>query len=62
MEIYLSHMFVYRAVEKLHLENRITQHDLLYAVTTLLTIIGVICFAHVTKYYVVQPIVRKIEK
>jgi peptidoglycan/LPS O-acetylase OafA/YrhL len=62
MEIYLSHMLVYRAVEKLHLENRITQHDLLYIVTALLTIIGVICFAHVMKYYVVQPIMKKIEK
>ena len=49
-------------LHNLHLENRITQHDLLYIVTALLTIIGVICFAHVMKYYVVQPIMKKIEK
>ena len=62
MEIYLSHMLVYRVVERLHLENHISRNDALYIVTSLLTIAGVICFAHVTKYYVVQPVVKRIEK
>jgi len=62
MEIYLSHMLVYRAVERLHLENIVTQHGLLYVVTSLLTIAGVICFAHVVKYKVLQPVVRKFER
>ena len=62
MEIYLSHMLVYRAVEKLHIESRITQHDLLYIVTSLLTIAGVICFAHVVKYKVLQPVVKRFER
>ncbi len=62
MEIYLSHMLVYRAVEKLHIESRITQHDLLYIVTSLLTIAGVICFAHVVKYKVLQPVVKRLER
>lgn len=61
MEIYLSHMLVYRAVEKVHLENYISQENLHYTVTSLLTIIGVICFAHVMKFYVVQPVVKRIE-
>ena len=62
MEIYLSHMLVYRAVEKLHIESRITQHDLLYIVISLLTIAGVICFAHVVKYKVLQPVVKRLER
>lgn len=62
MEIYLSHMLVYRVVERMHLENIITQHDLLYIVTSLLTIAGVICFAHVVKYKVLQPVMKKICK
>lgn len=62
MEIYLSHMLVYRAVERLHIERYIDQNDALYIITSLLTIVGVICFIHVTKYYVVQPVVKKIGK
>ena len=62
MEIYLSHMFVYRAVEKAHLENYISNNNALYIVTSLLTIAGVICFAHVSKFYVVQPIMKRFEK
>ena len=62
MEIYLSHMLVYRVLERAHLESCISQNDALYTVTSLLTIAGVVCFAHVTKYYVVQPLVNRIEK
>lgn len=62
MEIYLSHMLIYRTFERLHLENLITQHDLLYTVTSLLTITGVICFAHVVKYNLLQPIIRRLER
>lgn len=62
MEIYLSHMLIYRVVENVHLENYISQNNTLYIVTSLLTIVGVICFAHVTKFYVVQPVMKKIER
>lgn len=62
MEIYLSHMFIYRVVERVHLENYIDQCDLLYIVTSLLTICGVICFAHVAKYYLLQPVMKRFEK
>lgn len=62
MEIYLSHMLIFRVVERLHLENTITQNDLFYAVTSLLTIMGVICFAHVMKYYMLKPVVRRMER
>lgn len=62
MEIYLSHMLIYRVVEKIHLETYICQNDTLYIVTSLLTLVGVICFAHVTKYYVVQPVMKIFER
>lgn len=62
MEIYLSHMLVYRAIERLPIENIVAQHDLLYVVTSLLTIAGVICFAHVVKYKVLQPVVKRFER
>lgn len=56
MEIYLSHMIIFRIIEKIHLEQYILQKDLLYIVTSLLTILGVICFAHIMKYYVTNRI------
>lgn len=62
MEIYLAHMVIYRAAEKVHLENYIEQNDILYIITALLTIIGVICFAHIMKFYIVNKILDKIER
>lgn len=62
MEVYLAHMVVFRAVEKAHLESYIGQSDALYIATSLMTIIGVVCFAHVMKYYVLKPVVKRIEK
>ena len=62
MEVYLAHMVVFRVVEKVRLENYIGQGDALYIATSLLTIIGVVCFAHVMKYYVFKPVVKRIEK
>ncbi len=61
MEIYLAHMVIYRVVEKIHLENYIQQNDILYIVTALLTIVGVICFAHVMKFYIVNKIIDRIQ-
>lgn len=56
MEIYLSHMIIFRIIEKIHLEQYIPQRDLLYIVTSLLTLLGVICFSHIMKYYVINRI------
>lgn len=61
MEIYLAHMVIYRVVEKIHIENYIQQNDILYIVTALLTIVGVICFAHVMKFYIVNKIIDRIQ-
>lgn len=62
MEIYLSHMLIYRVIEKVHLENYISQNDILYIVTSILTICGVICFAHIMKYYVMNKVEAKFIK
>lgn len=60
MEIYLCHMVMYRVVERVHIENVITNINLLYVTTSLLTILGAICFAHIVKYYVVEKIMARI--
>ncbi len=62
MEIYLAHMVIFRIVEKAHLENFIHQCDLLYIVTSLLTICGVVCFAHIMKYYIFDRIESRLGK
>lgn len=59
MEIYLAHMVIFRIVEKFHLENYIHQNDILYIVTALLTICGVICFAHIVKFYIINRIMDR---
>ena len=62
MEVYLAHMVVYRVVEKLRLEELIGQRDALYAVVSLLTILGAVCFAHVVKYWVVNKAMARIAR
>lgn len=62
LEIYLSHMIIYRVVEKIHLEQYIQQKDFLYIATSLLTILGVICFAHIMKYYIINRIEKSLNK
>ena len=62
MEIYLAHMVIFRVVEKARLENYIAQPDLLYVLTSVLTLAGVICFAHVMKFYVVKYMMSKLTK
>lgn len=56
MEIYLAHMLVFRAVEKMHIETIISQADLLYIFNSLLTLLGVVSFAHVMKRYVLPAL------
>lgn len=43
MEIYLCHMVMFRVVERLHLENYISDSNLNYVVTSVLTICLAIC-------------------
>lgn len=62
MEIYLCHMMAFRGVEILHLSRIITQPDLLYWLTCILTLGGAIFFSHIVKYKVlplVEPYIFK---
>ena len=50
MEVYLCHMMAFRGVEMLHLSRYISQPDLLYWLTCILTLGGAIAFSHIVKY------------
>ncbi len=52
MEIFLCHMFFFRAVQFLHLENHIANGALLYLVTLILTGILTVGFSHLIKFYI----------
>lgn len=56
MEIYLSHMVIFRIIERLHIENYIHNANLAYFITFLLTICGVICFVNITKSIIINKI------
>lgn len=56
MEIYLSHMLIYRIVEKMQLTNYIHYNNLLYIMTCFLTLIGAILFSHCCKYFIIPQI------
>ena len=49
MEVYLSHMFIFRVIEKLHLNTVIGSGWPQYIVTVLLTLVGAVVFALVMK-------------
>ena len=49
LEIYLCHMLVFRVVEKLHLEQYITNADWCYIITCMVVIAGAVAFAHCYK-------------
>lgn len=49
MEIYLSHMVMFRIIEKLHLNTFIGNGWLQYCITILLVLVGTICFSFMVK-------------
>lgn len=49
MEIYLSHMFLFRIVEKIHLENYISDNNVLFLVTCVFVLILTIAFSYIVK-------------
>ena len=53
---------IFRDIEKVHIERFISQPDMNYIVTCIIVLGGVICFAHIMKYYVLQRVVNWIEK
>ncbi len=62
LEIYLCHMVMFRAVEKLHLENFIDNSNWLYIVTCVCVIVGAIVFSHSSKNYIINPLMKRITK
>lgn len=59
MEIYISHMMIYRAVEMVHIERYVKNGNMLYIITVVL-VMGAICFAHIMKFYVLKKITSKL--
>ena len=49
MEIYLCHMVMFRVLEKLHLEDYISDSNLNYVVTSVFTVSLAICFSYCVK-------------
>ena len=49
MEIYFSHMVMFRLSEKLGIDHITRNSDVNYVVTTILTLGMTICFCHVVK-------------
>lgn len=60
MEIYLCHMVMFRVVERLHLENYISDSNLNYVVTSVLTICLAICFAYCVQRGLDKLLLKKI--
>lgn len=56
MEIYLSHMLIFRALEMLHFTHRIQNYTLNYVTVLTTVFIGSFCFSFVVKYYVLPSI------
>ncbi len=62
MEIYLCHMMFYRIIEKSHLLNKyITNNDIYFYITLILTLLGAIYFAKSWKKWI-EPTILKITK
>lgn len=60
MEIYLSHMMIYRAVEMVHIKRYVKNGNMLYIITVILVMGGAICFAHIMKFYILKKITSKL--
>ena len=56
MEIYLSHMMSFRAVQFLHVSNYVHNMHICYWLTCLLTLAIAITFSHIVKYFLLPNI------
>lgn len=61
MEIYLSHMVLFRLVEKLSLDKLTDNPNINYAVAAISTLALTVCFCHVVKY-IILPRLMNIQK
>lgn len=62
MEIYLSHMVLFRLTEKLGMDALSDNPNVNYVVATLFTLSLTICFCHVVKYKVLPKIMDRMCK
>lgn len=59
MEIYLSHMMSFRAVQFLHIDKYVENIYIVFWVTCLLTLCVAIVFSHVVKYLILPKFSNK---
>lgn len=59
MEIYLSHMVLFRFMEKLGLDRLTNNTNANYVIATVFTLASTICFCHIVKYKIL-PVLKKI--
>lgn len=57
MEMYLSHMVIFRVIEKLHLNTIVGNGVAQYIATVSVVVVGTICFA-----FAMQRVLKLIEK
>ena len=62
MEIYLSHMVLFRLTEKMKLDHITENSDLNYIMATVVTLGMTICFCHVVKYKILPSVMECINK
>lgn len=56
MEVYLCHMLFFRIIGLAHLEKFVSNANMLYVFTLLLTLAGAVAFSHVCKFYLIGRI------
>lgn len=61
LEMYLAQMVAFRGVQLLHIENYISNETLLFIMTVILTLLVVVPFTYISKTFIVDKIVRRIE-
>ena len=62
MELYLSHMVLFRLTEKMKLDHITENSDLNYIMATVVTLGMTICFCHVVKYNILPRVMECIKK
>lgn len=62
MEVYLCHMMIFRVVEKIHLEKMLSNVDLFYYSSFILTLVGAIAFSWVWKKWMEPKVLSVIER
>lgn len=56
MELYLSHMVLFRLTQKMGLDHITENSDLNYIMATVVTLVMTICFCHVVKYNILPKV------